>query len=68
MGVERKSAVLTEDSKRLTAYHEAGHAVVAMRTNGGGHHMVPITHRTPLHMVTCTNHFRLIPNAFVRFQ
>lgn len=34
MGVERKSAVLTEESKRLTAYHEAGHAVVAMRTPG----------------------------------
>ena len=35
MGVERKSAVLTEESKRLTAYHEAGHAVVALRTPGG---------------------------------
>ena len=34
MGVERKSAVLTEESKRLTAYHEAGHAVVALRTGG----------------------------------
>jgi ATP-dependent metalloprotease len=34
MGVERKSAVLTEESKRLTAYHEAGHAVVALRTPG----------------------------------
>ena len=34
MGVERKSAVLTEESKRLTAYHEAGHAIVALRTPG----------------------------------
>jgi cell division protease FtsH len=30
MGVERKSMVMTEDEKKLTAYHEAGHAVVSM--------------------------------------
>jgi len=30
MGVERKSMVMTEDEKRMTAYHEAGHAVVAL--------------------------------------
>jgi cell division protease FtsH len=29
MGVERRSMVMTEDEKRLTAYHEAGHAIVA---------------------------------------
>ncbi len=29
MGPERKSAVIREDAKRATAYHEAGHAVVA---------------------------------------
>ncbi|KQW50754.1 MULTISPECIES: ATP-dependent zinc metalloprotease FtsH [unclassified Roseateles] len=29
MGPERKSMVMTEDEKRATAYHEAGHAVVA---------------------------------------
>jgi cell division protease FtsH len=29
MGVERRSMVMTEDEKRLTAYHEAGHAVMA---------------------------------------
>ena len=28
MGPERKSMILTEDQKRLTAYHEAGHAIV----------------------------------------
>jgi cell division protease FtsH len=30
MGVERKSMVMTEDEKKLTAYHEAGHAVVSL--------------------------------------
>ncbi len=29
MGVERKSMVLTEDDKRTTAFHEAGHALMA---------------------------------------
>jgi cell division protease FtsH len=29
MGVERRSMVMTEEEKRLTAYHEAGHAVIA---------------------------------------
>lgn len=30
MGAERKTLAMTEDEKRLTAYHEAGHTVVAM--------------------------------------
>jgi cell division protease FtsH len=30
MGVERKSMVMSEDERRLTAYHEAGHAVVGL--------------------------------------
>jgi cell division protease FtsH len=30
MGSERKSMVMTEDEKRMTAYHEAGHAIVAL--------------------------------------
>jgi len=32
MGAERRSMVMTEDEKRLTAYHEGGHAVVAWHT------------------------------------
>jgi cell division protease FtsH len=28
MGVERKSMVMSEDEKRLTAFHEAGHAII----------------------------------------
>ncbi|MEY3985583.1 MAG: hypothetical protein RLZ59_1028 [Pseudomonadota bacterium] len=30
MGTERKSMVMTEDEKRMTAYHEAGHAIVSI--------------------------------------
>ena len=42
MGVERRSMVLSEDEKKNTAYHEAGHAVVA----------VLIPEADPLHKVT----------------
>ena len=30
MGSERRSMVMTEDEKKLTAYHEAGHAIVGL--------------------------------------
>lgn len=30
MGAERRSMVMTDEEKRLTAYHEAGHAIVAL--------------------------------------
>ena len=42
MGVERKSMVLSEEEKQTTAYHEAGHALVAR--------MIPGT--DPIHKVT----------------
>jgi len=32
MGSERRSMVMTEDERKLTAYHEAGHAVVAINS------------------------------------
>jgi cell division protease FtsH len=31
MGAERRSMVMSEKEKELTAYHEAGHAIVAMK-------------------------------------
>ncbi len=42
MGVERKTMMLTDDEKSITAYHEAGHALVACFTPGAD----------PLHKVT----------------
>lgn len=42
LGVERRSLVLTEADRKLTAYHEAGHAVVALKTPGSD----------PVHKVT----------------
>ncbi|CAG8458315.1 11153_t:CDS:10 [Paraglomus brasilianum] len=34
MGAERRSAYITEESKKVTAYHEGGHALVALYTPG----------------------------------
>jgi cell division protease FtsH len=34
LGVERKSLVLSEEERKLTAYHEAGHAIVSVRVPG----------------------------------
>jgi len=42
MGAERKSMLLTDEEKKTTAYHEAGHAVVAALRD----------HADPLHKVT----------------
>jgi cell division protease FtsH len=42
MGSERRSMVITEDEKRVTAIHEAGHALLAV--------MLP--HADPIHKVT----------------
>jgi len=42
MGAERKSMVISEQEKRITAYHEAGHALVAR--------MLPGT--DPIHKIT----------------
>jgi cell division protease FtsH len=42
MGAERKSMLLTEEEKRVTAYHESGHALVAFLRD----------HSDPIHKVT----------------
>ncbi|HYT04356.1 MAG TPA: ATP-dependent zinc metalloprotease FtsH [Gemmatimonadales bacterium] len=34
LGLERKSMVVTEEERRLTAYHEAGHALVGLTVPG----------------------------------
>ena len=42
MGAERRTLAMTEDEKKLTAYHEAGHALVGLHIEGND----------PLHKVT----------------
>jgi cell division protease FtsH len=42
LGTERKSLIMTDEDKRVTAYHEAGHALVAMLSE----------HSDPVHKVT----------------
>ncbi|MBO4643171.1 MAG: ATP-dependent zinc metalloprotease FtsH [Alphaproteobacteria bacterium] len=42
MGAERKSHIMTEEDKKMTAYHEAGHALMILESK----------HSDPLHKVT----------------
>ena len=54
LGVERKSLVMREEERRLTAYHEAGHAVCAVMVKGND----------PLHKVTIVPRGRALGLAF----
>ncbi|MBA3889842.1 MAG: ATP-dependent metallopeptidase FtsH/Yme1/Tma family protein [Gemmatimonadaceae bacterium] len=54
LGAERKSLVMREEERRLTAYHEAGHALCAMRVAGND----------PLHKVTIVPRGRALGLAF----
>ena len=54
LGAERKSLVMKEDERRLTAFHEAGHAVCAMMVKGND----------PLHKVTIVPRGRALGIAF----
>jgi cell division protease FtsH len=54
LGVERKSMVMKEDERRLTAYHEAGHAICAIKIAGND----------PLHKVTIVPRGRALGLAF----
>jgi cell division protease FtsH len=54
LGAERKSMVMKEEERRNTAYHEAGHAVCAIKTPGCD----------PLHKVTIVPRGRALGLAF----
>jgi cell division protease FtsH len=55
LGAERKSLVMKEDERRLTAYHEAGHTICGTKTPGND----------PLHKVTIVPRGRALGIAFV---
>ena len=53
MGAERRSLVMTEEEKEMTAYHEAGHAIVGIYVEGNDPlHKVTIIPRGPAGGVT----------------
>ncbi len=54
LGAERKSMVMKDEEKRLTAYHEAGHAICAIKVEGND----------PLHKVTIVPRGRALGLAF----
>jgi len=54
LGAERKSLVMKDDERRQTAYHEAGHAVCAIKVKG----------TDPLHKVTIVPRGRTLGVAF----
>jgi cell division protease FtsH len=54
LGAERKSMVMSEQERKLTAYHEGGHAVCTIKTKGND----------PLHKVTIVPRGRAMGLAF----
>ena len=53
MGAKRKSAIITSESARCTVYHEAGHALVGVLTQGCStiHKATIMSHGNSLGMV-----------------
>ena len=55
MGAERKSLVMSDEERQLTAFHEAGHAVCAVKVKGND----------PLHKVTIVPRGRTLGVAYM---
>jgi cell division protease FtsH len=54
LGLERRSMVLSDEERKLTAYHEAGHALVALKVPG----------QDPIHKVTIVPRGRALGITF----
>lgn len=74
MGAEKKSMFVTEHEKLMTAYHEAGHALVVMKTEGANQlHKITILPRgqslgMTMHLPEMDSHSQSLKQMYARID